>query len=410
MKIVHFIDHLDLRRGGPAGAVVALANAMAERSHEVVVTTTTARDIPANWGSSNAHPHCTELPVLRARLLSKNAIDQLRKLMQGADIVHLHGVWEPSNAQVARLARKMRIPYIVSLRGMLDDWSMDQRWLKKRVYWFFAAKRYLERAAVVHCTAKLELRQSRKWFPQRLGRVLYNLIDLRQFNSMPNSEIAVEKWPMLRTSAPKLLFLSRLSSKKGLEHLIEAVAVLRRRAEESGSQPPIAIIAGTGDDAYANECRGLAVKLGVNSAVHFIGHVGGPEKVALLRACDLFVLPTSQENFGFVFFEALAAGLPVVTTNLIDTAGEIEASGGGFIVPQSAEAVADACTNALADPAALRIRGQAGRTWTFENLDSDIIATAFESLYREYSLEGVNFRDCPTSTQRPSDAATPCGR
>ncbi len=410
MKIVHFIDHLDLRRGGPAGAVVALANAMAERSHQVIVTTTTARDTPASWGPGGAQPACIALPTLRARMLSPPAIAQLRELMRGADVVHLHGVWEPSNAQVARLARRMRIPYFVSLRGMLDDWSMDQRWLKKRIYWLLSGRRYLARAAVVHCTARLELRQSKKWFPQRLGRVLYNLMDLRQFHSMPGRELACKKWPVLSTDRPKLLFLSRLSSKKGLEHLISAAAILTKQAAASASAAPIVMIAGTGDDAYANECRDLAAELGIASSVHFVGHVGGAEKISLLQACDLFVLPTSQENFGFVFFEALASGLPVVTTNLIDTAGEIEASGGGFIVPQSAESIAAACTNALAERAALEAKGRAGRAWTFENLDSNTIAAAFESLYREYSLEGVSFRDCVLAKAGASDVCASSDR
>ena len=404
MKIVHFIDHLDLRRGGPAGAVVALATAMAERSHTVVVATTSARDVPSAWDTSEAYPKCIALPALRARLLNSEAITLLRRQMTGADVVHLHGVWEPSNAQVARLARRMRIPYIISLRGMLDDWSMDQRWLKKRVYWLCSGRQYLNRAAVVHCTAKLELRQSRKWFPQRLGRVLYNLMDLRQFNSMPGVGLAQSKWPVLQTSAPKLLFLSRLSSKKGLEHLLHATAILSKRATAKGAPTPIVIVAGTGDALYEATCRKLAQTLGIESAVHFVGHVGGADKISLLQSCDLFVLPTSQENFGFVFFEALAAGLPVVTTDLIDTAKEIEESGGGFIVSQSGESIANACERALAEGDALASRGLQGRAWTFQNLDSERSAAAFESLYREYSLEGVSFRDCDALTACATDA------
>lgn len=405
MKIVHFIDHLDLRRGGPAGAVVALATAMAERSHSVVVTTTTARDVPTSWGTQPRAPRCVELPVLRTRLLSPEAKAQLRELIKGADVVHLHGVWEPSNAQVARIARQLRVPYMISLRGMLDDWSMDQRWLKKRVYWFFSGKRYLERAAAVHCTAKLELKQSKKWFPLRLGRVLYNLMDLRQFDSMPGPEAARLKWPALATEAPKLLFLSRMSSKKGLEHLIEAAAILTKQAVAHNAMPPVVIVAGTGDEAYEAECKKLVKKLNLDSTVHFVGHVGGVEKISLLQACDLFVLPTSQENFGFVFFEALAAGLPVVTTNLIDTAGEIEDSGAGFIVEQSANAIAKACELALAEGQALRERGKAGRAWTFEHLNSETSAAAFESLYKEYSQEGVDFRaPLPSATDARSSS------
>ena len=81
-----------------------------------------------------------------------------------------------------------------------------------------------------------------------------------------------------------------------------------------------------------------------------------------------------------------------MTTNLIDTAGEIEDSGAGFIVEQSANAIAKACELALAEGRALRERGKAGRAWTFEHLNSETSGAAFESLYKEYSQEGVNFQ------------------
>ncbi len=386
MRILHTIDHLDFRRGGPSTAVVDLSHAMAHLGHEVAVATHHGHDVPAAWRETAASrgtsctPRAIDLPKARTPLLSRNAREILRAEISKADVVHLHGVWEPLNAQVALIARRANVPYVISLRGMLDDWSMAQRWFKKRVYWQVVARSMLAHASAIHCTAALELRQSRKWFPERLGRVLPNLINLRQFDTMPGVEHACERWPQLRSDAPKLLFLSRLSPKKGISHLIDAAAWLHQHGT-----PVSVFVAGTGDVAYEQACRARSEKLGLAQHIHFLGHVGGIDKLSLLQACDLFVLPTSQENFGFVFFEALAAGLPVVTTDLVDTADEIAQSGAGFIVPQNATRIAEQCHALLGDRTELRRRGQLGRAWTFDRLDPARVGREFEAFYHDHA-------------------------
>ena len=98
------------------------------------------------------------------------------------------------------------------------------------------------------------------------------------------------------------------------------------------------------------------------------------------------VIPTSQENFGLVFFEALAAGLPVVTTNLVDTKEEIAQSGAGWIVHQNAAAFADAIEMIVKNPSDIADRKQRGRQWIFDNLATSEIAGQIETMYKNVSL------------------------
>ena len=205
-----------------------------------------------------------------------------------------------------------------------------------------------------------------------------NLIDLSQFETLPGAQLAQDRWPALKGEGPHLLFLSRIHVKKGIEHLLTAMPRL------VAQHPDLQLfIAGSGDDAYTAAMQQLAAERGVDQCTHFVGHVGGPDKVSLYEACDLFVLPTSQENFGFVQFEALACNTPVMTTTLVDTHQEVVRSGGGVAVDQSADAIVDGIGPLLKDRDQLAAMGRQGRSWVFEHMSVDRIAGELEAMYRD---------------------------
>lgn len=280
--------------------------------------------------------------------------------------------------QVAKETHKAGKPYVISSRGTLDDWCMEQRRLKKVLYLRAAGGSWmLNHAAAVHCTAEGELRQSKKWFPGSRGVVIPNLLNLAPFEALPGPEAARAQFPHFDSGEPVLLFLSRLHYKKGVEHLIRAVAMLQKRG-----LPHRLLIAGGGDEEYERALRSQVEQFGLAERVAFVGMVVGDLKVSLYQAADLFVLPTSQENFGFVLYEAMASGTPLLTTKGVDTWPELETAG-GVVVEQDAEEIA----NAIADLTALREllpeRGAKGRAWVFENLEQKRIAGRFEAMYLE---------------------------
>ena len=379
MRVLQYIQAVDFRGGGPPRAVVELASVLHRRGHDVVLATTVDRDVPPDWGKTGA-PDVVCLPRLSGPLkrLPPAGLRSAAKAIAHSDIVHLHGVWEPANLQVAALCRTLRKPYLVSLRGMLDDWSMAQHPLRKRVYLALAGRRYLERAAAIHCTASEELQQARKWFPKGRGEVVPNLIDLCAYERLPDPQQARERWPELRAARFTVLFLSRIHEKKGIEHLIRAVAAVAARM--AGIR---LVIAGSGSPAYVQSLQSLAAASGISDKTTWAGTVDGPLKRSLYAAADVMALPTSQENFGFVFFECLASGTPVLTTDLVDTRAELLQSGGATIAPQTAEAFAaeiEAFACGRRDAAAM---GAAGREWTMRELATDRVASQFEALYRE---------------------------
>lgn len=337
-------------------------------------------DAPEAWRREGGNPRSIALgrPRVGGMRYTGEALERLRVEIRGTDVVHLHGVWTPFMTQVAKESHRAGKPYVISSRGTLDDWCMQQRRLKKLLYLKAAGGSWmLNHAAAVHCTAEGELQQSKKWFPGSKGVVIPNLLNLKPYEKMPGPEAAREKFPFFDTGEPVLLFLSRLHYKKGVEHLIQALAILTERGLAHRL-----LVAGGGDEAYERSLRALVERLGLKDRIAFVGMVVGDLKVSLYQAADLFVLPTSQENFGFVLYEAMASGTPLVTTNGVDTWPELEQAG-GTVVEQDAAEIAEAIAGLTAQRELLSARGAKGRQWVFENLEEKRIAGRFEAMYRE---------------------------
>lgn len=381
MKLAHYFTRFVLADGGVVRAVLDMAQALSARGHDVTIITQNDTDIPAAWKSGGAGvPRVVNVGEASGLLgrLDAGALSKTADAIRGADVLHLHTPWETSNPQIAAIARREKVPYIVSIHGMLDDWCMTQRAAKKKLYLALAGRKLLENAAYVHCTAQAEKDQSEKWFPRGRGRVIPLVFDLEPFRTLPGPALAREKHPSLATHRPKVLFLSRVHPKKGIELLIDSVPLLQK----AGIDPAVSI-AGTGDTDYIEQLKKRVASMGLGDRVAFLGLVTGAEKLSVYEAADIFVLPTSQENFGFVIPEAMACGKAVVTTRGVDIWPELDRSGGAVIVDSTPAAIAAAVARLLKDPAALRTMGERGRSWVFAELDGRRVVERYETMYAD---------------------------
>lgn len=377
LSIAHVLARVRLEEGGVVRAVLDLAGALAGAGHRVTLLTFDNADAPPEWSQSG--PTVVRLPggAGPTGRLGADARAAVRQHLADADALHLHTPWETVNLAFAAEARRAGVPYVLSVHGMLDDWSMAQRTLKKRLYLALAGRRLLERAGAVHCTAEAELAQARRWFPRGRGVVAPLLMDLEPFRELPGPDEARDAFD-LPAGSPVVLFLSRVHEKKGVDVLLDAFAALRERRPDA-----TLVVAGPGEASYVERMRAIARERGVADHVRFPGMVGGSRKLSLYQAASVFALPTSQENFGLVLPEALACSTPLVTTRGVDIWPELERSGGAVIVDRNARAFADALESLLADDARRETMGRAGRDWALRELDGARVVGRYITMYEE---------------------------
>jgi glycosyltransferase involved in cell wall biosynthesis len=382
MRILHYMSRFRLADGGVVRAVLDISALLARRGHETTVLTRDAADIPAEWrsGSASGVPAAIELGGRGqpGSFLDRASLSIAEKYIEHAEVVHLHTPWDRANRQLARLCHETGTPYVLTVHGMLDDWSMSQRGFKKRLYLALGGRRLLERAMFIHCTAQAELDQAKKWFPRGRGRIIPYVVDLAPFRELPGVEPAKRSVPHANTGDPIVLFLSRVHEKKRPEVVIDAAARLRDKGI-----PCRTLIAGTGEESYIASLKERIARRNLEDRVFFTGLVVGVEKISLYQHAAVFVLPTSQENFGLVYTEALACGTPVVATKGTDIWQELDSSGGAIITDAEPAPTADAIASLLRDPERSREMGERGRAWVLRELDGERVIARFEQMYNE---------------------------
>ncbi|HKR41464.1 MAG TPA: glycosyltransferase [Paraburkholderia sp.] len=367
-RVLHFIPSLSSAVGGPARAVIDLCGALSLRGNAITVATTDVDPEPPWRGCPS--PELRLLgPLSLGAINRRSDLDNVRELIAEHDLVHLHGVWEYANIQIGRLCSLLQRPYIVSPHGMLDTWSMHQRRLKKKVYLRVFGTQWLNAAAGIHTTTQFERQQSSLYFARDRGRVIPLMVDLGPFSPAPPSP-----QPHTVDRPLRVLYLSRIDPKKSIETLLRAGEILAQRGRRVSL-----LVAGSGEDPYVARTRALASVLRLD--IQFVGMVTGSAKTLLYHSCDVFALPTKHENFGIVYLEALATGLPVVTTPHTGLSQDLHESGAALVVQRSPECFADAIESLILDPAKRLRMGTCGRDWVLRQFDREAIAKQFERFY-----------------------------
>lgn len=366
MRILHVIDSLDPAGGGPPRVAVQLAATMAQGGHAVRLL---SRRLPGEsgdaqtvaagggWAGLSAFASVpgleqverlsVDMPGGWRGFVAGRLREGLHRWVSESDVVHLHGVWDVLLLRVASACRELGVPYVVRPAGMLDPWSLGQRWLKKRLALLIGYRRMLDGAAFVHA-----LNADERQFVERLG--LHSPVEVIpngtfvEWMDRPREKGRFRSQHAQLGDKPYVLFLSRLHYKKGLDYLAEAFRLLASR------HPDVMLVVAGPEEGAGEAFAARVAELGLSDRVLMPGPLYGEAKLDALVDATCFCLPSRQEGFSVAIIEALAMGTPVVISEPCHFP-EVATAGAGAVVPLQAEQIAGALEEMLKD-AGLRAR------------------------------------------------------
>lgn len=372
------------RSGGPARSTVANCRAVHGVAPETRFTlATTDVGLEGTWRRTleDRMPpgsHLRTFPAFGSGpfSFSPRLLAWLRAHAGDHDLLVVRAMLHPISSAAARAARRAGVPYVVVPHGTLSRYTFEHRRTRlKSLYYSIVDSRTLAAAAAVRFTTEAERDDA-----SRLGFAAPGAVIPHPHETRPRDPDATERLTGSRHAAGaerRVLFLSRLDPKKGLDVLLPAMAELRRELPEARL-----LLAGSGSGAYERTVRREIGKLGLEDTVATPGFLEGREKQRALASSDVFVLPSRQENFGVAAVEAMDAGLPVVVTRGVGIWREIERAGAGLVVERTPEAVASALMDLLADPERRQRMGGDGRALVRERFSPDVVGERLVALYR----------------------------
>lgn len=313
---LHFVQSLEPVYGAGLGqSALSLHLAMLEMHKKnpsySTLLTTRASDFTNKW------PHVIQgVRIGPSKPFWAPTLKHLAKeAVSSADWFHGHGLYVWLNFWLGGEARRHRKRLVYHPHGFFDPWILRRSVFQKKL-----AKFLFEDANFKHVTwwRALSLKEARQ-IKEVVGskvrvHIIPNGIDFKEVDqatsistNFPTQDIPV--W--MNAQRPKrLLFLSRIHPKKGLDILIQAWGILTREFPDWEL-----LIVGPNENGYQRYIEKMIASVGCYDSCSIQPPVVGVDKHLLLRSSNLFVLPSYSEGFPMVILEAAANGLPVVQTD-----------------------------------------------------------------------------------------------
>lgn len=325
--------------GGPIHSVHLLNKNLVKKGQHVDVLTSNAglrdKNIPLNtWQNIDdvrvmyfkyyGYHHFTFSPRMFLYLL---------RIVKNYDIVHITAVWNFPVVAACIACRLYKVPFIISPRGTIYPKTLltKSRYFKK-LYYHLIARWCLESATSLHFTTADEQQKVQEFLQLKVqGFVVANGIELQEFSE---TDINFSQRYIGKSAAKYILFLSRLSWKKGLDLLLPAYAKFCKKYRDV-----YLVIAGPDEENYTNTLQTILREHDIEKRVIFTGLITGETRVAAYRNAQCFVLPSYSENFGMVAVEALACRTPIIISDQVGIYVEIQKNAAGLICQTTIESV-----------------------------------------------------------------------
>lgn len=369
MKIAIIIESLSKRKGGPARSVPILARELSCLGMDVFLFFLKSNDM-------NTHLLEDSKVVVKAleQLPTTDDFVDLYK-NNGIQIVHTQGVWDLFFHRSVLAARRLNLPYLISPRGTLEPWAFQHHGWKKKLAMYLYAGKDLKKAKALVATATSEGENFRHLGIKTPYALIPNGLNLNEYPCRSEYEKSVIH--------KQILFLSRIHPKKGIELLIQAW----NRLKDLFPEWQVKIVGNCESNDYRNKLDNLISQYGLNNSVSILPPVFGKEKYKLYIESSLFVLPTYSENFGMVIAEAMACGVPVITTKGAPWQCLEDEQMGWWIEPNTVSLTKTLEIALTQSSEKLFSMGQACSQYVRKHYDSRVITSKFLRVYDWISLQ-----------------------
>ena len=236
---------------------------------------------------------------------------KLKKNNNNDFLIHQHGIFLPTSLLTLSAGKKTKT--IISPHGYLEPEKLKVSPRRKKVVLALFENRNLKSCDCLVACSEQEAISLRNFGLSQPIVILPNGVNesLVRKNPPNRNDLAFKLKYDIRLNTRVLLFLSRIHPFKGLDLFLECILAIK---DEFRKNNWIFVIAGTNELSHERELKIFVESNDINDIVRFVGPQYGQDKVDAFDSADCFVLPSKGENFGIAVIEALARGLPVITT------------------------------------------------------------------------------------------------
>ena len=301
------------------------------------------------------------------------------KRRESVDVIYVRTFSPPETAALwfgKRILGKKAVLLLPS------TWFFEPPSPKNRIYkWILARAVYS--ADLVTLYTPLMLPEIEKYFPKiqkHKVRYLHNAVNVERFTpGEPNEEI-LRKYMPLKPSEDLLLYVGRISRKKGIIDLVKSFSKIVE--EEPGT---LLALAGREERWYADAVRSLVKELKLSENVLFLGPVPNQDVIHLMRACKVFVYSSiGGEGIPRAILEAMACGKPVVATRVAGIPEAVRDGETGYVVEVGDhEAFAARVLKLLRDPSLREKLGKNARALVEGEFNYEKIIPRLAEIIRE---------------------------
>jgi len=306
-------NYLPKRAGGTEIATQSIARHLANRGHEVLVITTRDLGLPKETMGEGFRIY--RVKPLNPKLLKYaffcfKTFLILRRFRP--DVIHAQAMWTGLPALIAKIV--IGRPYVVWVRGS-DVYfpRLFKGWLSRLI---------LRNADTVIALTEDMKKELKKVYMRNIV-VIGNGVDAEQFCNHSRKDIRQKL--SLKEDEKVIIFVGTIAPIKGVIYLIEAMSLIKQKRPETRL-----LIVGDGEERY--NLVMLVRKLNLEECTIFSGRIFHADVPKYLAASDVFVLPTLSEGFPNTIAEAMAAGLPIVSTRVRGLSEIVAEGNNGFLV------------------------------------------------------------------------------